>query len=81
MIWETFWHITWGNWTQQVGAIIYFILPVTISYVLIQGFSLEKANKTYLLDCKYELDRKPISNVGKMNALRSLNNVRSIEEK
>lgn len=59
---------------QVVAIILLLILPVTISYILIQGFSFRRRQiRLYLLDCKYELDRKkPISNVGKINALRML---------
>ena len=40
---------------QQVSAIIILlILPVTISYILIQGFSFRRRQiRLYLLDCKY----------------------------
>ena len=70
---------------QQVGAIIILlILPVTISYVLIQGFSFRRRQiRLYLLDCKYELDRKnAYKQCGQNECVEDAsNNVRSIEKK
>lgn len=70
---------------QQVGAIILLlILPVTISYVLIQGFSFRRRQiRLYLLDCKYELDRKKAyKQCGQNECVEDAsNNVRSIEKK
>ena len=69
---------------QQVGAIILLlILPVTISYVLIQGFSFRRRQiRLYLLDCKYELDRKKsYKQCGQNECFEDAsNNVRSIEK-
>ena len=70
---------------QQVSAIIILlILPVTISYILIQGFSFRKRQiRLYLLDCKYELDRKnAYKQCGQNECVEDAsNNVRSIEKK
>ena len=69
---------------QQVGAIILLlILPVTISYILIQGFSFKRRQiRLYLLDCKYELDRKnAYKQCGQNECVEDAsNNVRSIEK-
>ena len=74
-----------GTGLQQVGAIIILlILPVTISYVLIQGFSFRRRQiRLYLLDCKYELDRKKAyKQCGQNECFEDAsNNVRSIEKK
>lgn len=74
-----------GTGLQQVGAIIILlILPVTISYVLIQGFSFRRRQiRLYLLDCKYELDRKnAYKQCGQNECVEDAsNNVRSIEKK
>ena len=70
---------------QQVSAIIILlILPVTISYILIQGFSFRRRQiRLYLLDCKYELDRKKAYKQCGQNECfeEASNNVRSIEKK
>lgn len=70
---------------QQVSAIIILlILPVTISYILIQGFSFRRRQiRLYLLDCKYELDRKnAYKQCGQNECVEDAsNNVRSIEKK
>ena len=69
---------------QQVSAIIILlILPVTISYILIQGFSFRRRQiRLYLLDCKYELDRKnTYKQCGQNECVEdAANNVRSIEK-
>ena len=69
---------------QVVAIILLLILPVTISYILIQGFSFRRRQiRLYLLDCKYELDRKKAyKQCGQNECFEDAsNNVRSIEKK
>lgn len=69
---------------QVVAIILLLILPVTISYILIQGFSFRRRQiRLYLLDCKYELDRKnAYKQCGQNECVEDAsNNVRSIEKK
>ena len=68
---------------QVVAIILLLILPVTISYILIQGFSFRRRQiRLYLLDCKYELDRKnTYKQCGQNECVEdAANNVRSIEK-
>lgn len=67
---------------QVVAIILLLILPVTISYILIQGFSFRRRQiRLYLLDCKYELDRKnTYKQCGQNECVEDAsNNIRSIE--